>query len=82
MMMAIMRFLARLAPGDEATPRQHAVVVRGDFDAHGLDQRAERDRARKARLQVGAQMQQGGDEHVAGGAAEGIEMNFQHGAPF
>ena len=78
-----MMIAPRLFARNKKSPtRQHPIVVRRAPGVYAFDQRTDRERARKARFQIGAPMQHRGDEHVAGDAADGIEMHFQHGASF
>ena len=65
----------------EAAAGQHAVVMGHEFARDVFDQRAAFQRRLQAGIQVRPEIEQGCDEHVACNAADGVEVNFQHGHP-
>ncbi len=66
----------RAVEGDEeASPLQHAVVVRHQLAPH---RRERGHRGAHAGLEIGKGVEQGGGEHVAGDTADGVELDV-HG---
>ena len=67
-----------VAADKEAPAGKHAVAMLGNRAGDAVEKRHARERLLQARLQVRPQVEKRGDEHVAGNAAQRIEMDFEH----